>query len=233
MKLPGVAEVRDAILLELALYRSLARWIARRPDVPAGAIPIGYAQLVGPMLWLWIFGSATEAVVVEVVLRQVEAGWAEAIRLPVLVVSIWGVLWMLGLMAAYRVRPHLLTDERLRVRNSARTWVDVPLAAIAGTHATEHDLPGIVKAVHQDGGLLLVGVGSRTNLELRLTGSTVLRTSKGDLTADHVGIWVDDPRAVATRLRALGIRGLDTGLVPRPGSTTGHHDAGHSVVEPT
>ena len=30
------------------------------------------------MLWLWIFGSATEVVVVELVLRQVEAGWAEA-----------------------------------------------------------------------------------------------------------------------------------------------------------
>jgi hypothetical protein len=32
---------RDEIGQELALYRSLARWIARRPDVPAGATPIG------------------------------------------------------------------------------------------------------------------------------------------------------------------------------------------------
>lgn len=192
----------DAILLELALYRSLFRWIARRPDVPGQARPIGYAQLVGPMLWLWIFGSATEVVVVEVVLRQIDAGWAEAIRTPLLVVGIWGVLWMLGLMAAHRVRPHLLTDDTLRVRNGARTWVDVPLAALAGAQSAGHELPGIVKAVHQDGGLLLVGVSSRTNLELTLTGSTALPTSKGEVTADRVGLWVDDPRVVAAQLRA-------------------------------
>ncbi|WP_182378717.1 hypothetical protein [Nocardioides sp. WS12] len=196
------AHVRDAILLELALYGCLARWIIRRPAVPRGATPIGYAQLVGPMLWLWIFGSATEAVVVEVVLRQIDTGWAEAIRLPFLVVGIWGVLWMLGLMASYRMRPHLLTDDTLRIRNSARTWVDVPLAAIASTQSAEHELPGIVKSVHLDGGLLLVGVGSRTNLELKLTESTVLRTSKGDVTADRVDLWVDDPRGVAAQLRA-------------------------------
>lgn len=193
----------EALLLELALYRSLARWIARRPDVPAGATPIGYAQLVGPMLWLWIFGSATEVVVLDVVLRQVETGWAEAVRLPLLVVGIWGVLWMLGMMAAYRVRPHLLTDDRLRIRNSARTWVDLPLDAIAATRIIEHELPGIIRAVHLEDGLLLVGVSSRTNLELELTSSTDLRTSKGDMTAARVGIWVDEPHDTARRLRTV------------------------------
>ncbi len=201
-RLPALAW--EALLLELALYRSLARWAARRPDVPSHATPIGYAQLVGPMVWLWIFGSATEVVVIEVVLGEVDAGWAEAIRLPLLVVGIWGVLWMLGLMAAYRVRPHLLTHGRLRIRNSARTWVDVPLDAVASTHTSEHELPGIVRAVHHEDGLLLVGVSSRTNLELALTGPTVLRTSKGERTADRVGLWVDEPRLVAGQLRAMG-----------------------------
>ncbi len=193
----------EAVLLELALYRSLARWIVRRPDVPAGATPIGYAQLAGPMLWLWIFGSATEVVVIEVVLRQVGTGWADVLRLPLLAIGIWGLLWMLGMMAAYRVRPHLLTDDRLRIRNSARTWVDLPLEAMAATRTVEHELPGIVRALHHEDGLLLVGVSSRTNLEIVLTGPTVLRTSKGESTADRVGLWVDEPRDVARRLRTL------------------------------
>lgn len=200
-RLPALA--REALLLELALYRSLARWIARRPDVPAGATPIGYAQLVGPMLWLWIFGSATEVVVLEVVLRQIETSWAEALRLPLLAIGIWGVLWMLGMMAAYRVRPHLLTDDRLRIRNSARTWVDLPLDAVAATRTIEHELPGIVRAVHQQDDLLLVGVGSRTNLELKLTEPTALRTSKGVMTAGRVGIWVDEPHDTARQLATL------------------------------
>jgi len=200
-RLPALA--REALLLELALYRSLARWIARRPDVPANATPIGYARLVGPMLFLWIFGSATEVVVVEVVLRQVETGWAEALRMPLLAIGIWGVLWMLGMMAAYRVRPHLLTGDRLRIRNSARTRVDLPLDAIAATRTVEHELPGIVRAVHHEDGLLLIGVSSRTNLELVLTSPTVLRTSKGEMIAERVGLWVDEPHDVARRLRTL------------------------------
>ena len=200
-RLPIVAW--EALLLELALYRSLARWIARRPDVPAGATPIGYNRLVGPMLWLWIFGSATEVVVLEVVLRHVESSWAEALRLPLLAIGVWGVLWMLGMLASYRVRPHLLTDDRLRIRNSARTWVDLPLDAVAATRTIEHELPGVIRAVHHEDGLLLVGVSSRTNLELVLTRPTDLHTSKGTMTADRVGLWVDEPHATARQLTRL------------------------------
>ncbi|MFI5428735.1 hypothetical protein [Aeromicrobium sp. UC242_57] len=196
-----LTHVMNAVRLELALYRSIGRWLARRPDVPDGATPIGYAQLVAPMLWLWIFGSATEAIVVEVLLRHFDAPWAEAIRLPLLVVGIWGVLWMIGMMAAYRVRPHLLSEANLRIRNSARTWVDVPLNRIASVHTVEHELPGIIKAVHQDDKLLLVGVSARTNLELRLDGIADLRTSGGDVAASRVGLWVDEPRSVRTLLQ--------------------------------
>lgn len=190
----------DALLLELALYRSLARWVTRRPDTPPGAVTLGYAQLVGPMLWLWIFGSAVEVVVVEVVLQNIQAGWAEAIRLPLLAVGIWGVLWMLGMLAAYRVRPHLLIEDHLRIRNGARTWVDVPLDSVARVRAAEHELPGVIKAMHHDDGLLLVGVSSRTNLELILNGPTILRTFKGEITAASVGLWVDQPRLVTDQI---------------------------------
>lgn len=192
----------EALLLELALYRSLARWIGRRPDIPAGATPIGYAQLVAPMLWLWIFGSATEVVVVEAVLRTVDAPWAEAIRLPLLVLGIWGVLWMLGMMAAYRVRPHLLVSDRLRIRNSARTWVEVSLQDVEAVRSAEHELPGVIKSLHIDRDLLLVGVSSRTNVELSLVEPVALATSKGTTSAvTRVGLWVDQPRDVAAQLR--------------------------------
>lgn len=197
----GLGIAREALLMELALYRSLGRWIARRPDVPSEVTPIGYAQLVAPMLWLWIFGSATEVIVVEVLLRQIDTAWAGGIRILMLVIGIWGVMWMLGLMAAYRVRPHLLTSDLLRIRNSARTWVDVALADVASSQTKEHELPGIVRAVHLEDGLLLVGVSSRTNVELTLTGATVLRTSQGQVTAERVGLWVDNPRVVVGELR--------------------------------
>lgn len=200
-RLPGL--VRDALLYELALYRSLARWLARRPDVPRDATPIGYSRLVAPMLWLWIFGSSVEVVVVEVVLRHVDQPWAAAVRGPVLVLGIWGVVWMLGMLASYRVRPHLLTDTELLARSGARTWLALPLEAVQATRTVEHEVPGVVRSLHVDGELALVGVGSRTNLEVILSRPTTVTTSKGEATVSRVGIWVDEPRETAARLRPL------------------------------
>lgn len=193
--------VWEALLFELALYRSLARWVARRPDVPRGARSVGYARLVAPMLWLWIFGSAVEVVVVEVVLRHLDQPWAEAVRLPVLVLGVWGVLWMLGMLASFRVRPHLLTQSALVLRSGARTWVAVPLRAVASARTVEHELPGVIRSLSVEGPLVLIGVGSRTNLELALSEPTRLSTSKGEVTATRVGGWVDEPREVAALLR--------------------------------
>lgn len=202
-RLPALAW--EALLLELALYRSLARWVARRPDVPREAEPIGYSRLVVPMLWLWIFGSAVEVVVLDVVLHR----WWPAGRLPFLVLGIWGVLWMLGMLASMRVRPHLLTDTVIVLRSGARTRVVVPLETVVSTRLVEHELPGVVKSLHVEEetpesgslALVLVGVGSRTNLELVLGGPTRLHTSTGEVTASRVGLWADEPREVADLLR--------------------------------
>ena len=190
-----------ALTLEVTLYLALGRWIARRPGVPAGTTPIGYSRLVAPMLWLWIFGSATEVVVLDVLLSR----WWTPLRIPLLVVGIWGLVWMLGMLAAYRTRPHLLGETSLQVRDGIHARVDVPLARIASVRSVDHELPGLLKSVHVegegDGAILLIGVGSRTSLELVLTGPTTLETPHGPTTIARVGLWVDEPREVAALLR--------------------------------
>ncbi len=204
-RLPGL--LGEALLYELSLYRSLARWVVRRPDIPPRATPIGYSRLVSPMLWLWIFGSTVEVIVVEVVLRHLDQPWAATLRTPLLVLGIWGVLWMLGMLASYRVRPHLLTDADLRVRSGARTWLVLPLEAVESTRPVEHEVPGVIRSLHVDGALALVGVSSRTNLEMVLAGPTTMPTSKGEVTVSRVGIWVDEPREVAAQIKPrLGTR---------------------------
>lgn len=200
---------KGALLYELALYPALVRWVLRRPDVPQGATAIGYDRLVGPMLWLWIFGSATEVVVVDVVLRQVDAGWAHALQVPMLLLGVWGVVWMLGMRASMRVTPHLLTDDLLRVRSGARTWLEVPRAAVASARPAPRELPGTIRTFWVEDGAALVGVGSETNLELVLTGPTALRSSHGEVVVDRVGLFVDDPRDVAALLR------VPSGRLPR------------------
>jgi hypothetical protein len=193
----------EALVFELALYRSLTRWVARRPDVPCGATPIGYSRLVAPMLWLWIFGSMVEVVAVELVLRHLDQPWAAEVRLPMLLLGIWGVVWMLGVLASYRVRPHLLTDTALRIRSGARTWLRLPLEAVESTRLVEHEVPGVIRSLHVDGALALVASGSRTNLELVLAGQTTLSSSKGEVRVSRVGVWVDEPREAAAQIKPL------------------------------
>jgi hypothetical protein len=193
-----------ALRLEITLYLALVRWVARRPELPHGTVPIGYSRLVAPVLWLWIFGSAVEVVVLDVVLSR----WWAPLRVPLLVLGLWGLMWMLGMMAAYRVRPHLLGDHCLLVRDGIHARVEIPLERIAGIRRVEHELPGILRSVHceqvegeEAEALLLVGVSSRTNLELVLTGPTRLETPHGPATVTRVGLWVDEPREVAELVR--------------------------------
>lgn len=186
----------DAILLEVALYGQLLRWITRRPDVPAGATAIPYAQLAAPVVWLFIFGSAVEVVAFDLILSR----WLTFLRIPFLILGIWGLIWMLGLLASYRMRPHLLTDTHLHARSMARTDIAVPLDAIAGVQVADIDEPGIafVKVVEDR---LMVLVSGRTNLQLTLVEGTTLDTPKGEVTPATLGLWVDEPREVASLLR--------------------------------
>lgn len=190
-----------ALLLEVTLYCALLRWVTRRPDVPEETLPIRYSGLVAPMLWLWIFGSAVEVVVLDVLLHR----WWPAGRVPLLVLGVWGLVWMLGMMAAYRTRPHLLGADSLQVRDGIHARVDVRLDDIGSVRSVDHELPGLLRSVHVEGegpgATLLVGVGSRTNLELVLTGPTVLETPHGPTTVSRVGLWVDEPREVAELIR--------------------------------
>lgn len=190
-----------ALRLEATLYLALGRWVTRRRDVPPGTTAIGYARLVTPMLCLWVFGSAVEVVVLDVLLSR----WWPPLRIPLLVVGVWGLVWMLGMLAAYRVRPHLLGERVLQVRDGIHARVDVPLERISSVRTVDHELPGLLRSVHVEGegdeAMLLVGVSSRTNLELVMTGPTELDTPRGPTTVARMGLWVDEPRAVAELLR--------------------------------
>ncbi|MBM0123550.1 hypothetical protein [Pimelobacter simplex] len=202
--------VKDAVLLELAVWRCLGRWIARRPEAPPGAVQLGYSRLTAPVMWLWIFGAFAEVVAFELVLRSIDATWAHVVRIPLFVVGVWGAFWMLGMAGSFYVRRHLVLADRLVVRNGPRFRVEVPLSAVVGVRGAEHEFEGMVRTVHEEDGLLLVGPGNRTNVELTLAGPTVLATHDRDRVADRVGLWVDEPREVvrllAERTRSADVR---------------------------
>jgi hypothetical protein len=192
---------RYALRFEVNIYKSLLRWVLRRPSVPAGHEPVGYAQLVTPVLGLWIFASA-----IEIPLVHVLVPWDGA-RIVLLVAGVWGLLWMLGLLAGFRTYPHLIGDEALRIRSGPLHDIVVPLDAIAGVTAKQRSLPSSLWTLQveqtEGGAHLNVVVSGEVNVHLTLREPQTVRTRKGEADVDAISFWADEPRKVAGRLRGL------------------------------
>jgi hypothetical protein len=154
----AAALARRVLRFELGLYRSLARWVARRPRVPAGAAPFAYVGAVAAVLWAFIVVSAIEVVAVHLLLP-----W-ETVRLVVDILGLWGLVWMIGMLASLSVHPHLVDGAGLHVRYGAGTSVTVPWEAVASVAARRRSLERsktLQLAGDEHGTVLNVVVGSQ------------------------------------------------------------------------
>ena len=194
--------VRRAVVFELRLYRSLLRWVLRRPDItPPGAEAFGYAQAVTPVMWLWIFASAAEIPIIHVLIP-----W-HTVRITALVLAVWGLVWMVGLLASLKVYPHLLSGSALRVRYGASTSVVIPWREVAALTAERRDLPSTIRTLQPretgTGTDLQVGVSGQINVRVVLRHPLTVPTPKGDLEITELSFFADDPRALVGRGRQL------------------------------
>ena len=185
------ALVRRVVTFELGLYRSLFRWVTRRPDVPSDAVAFGYIGAVAALLWAFIFGSATELVVLHLLLP-----W-ETVRIVVDVLGIWGLAWMLGMMASFRVHPHLVSDSGLRTRHGATTDMAVRWDDIATIRVRERsrDKSRAVQLDKAEGiAVLNVVIASRTNVDITLRRPLVVPLRTGEESITEFRCYVDDAR---------------------------------------
>ncbi|MEV4999955.1 hypothetical protein [Nocardioides sp. LML1-1-1.1] len=189
------------VVLEVRLYGALGRWVARRPAVPAGATAWGYSRLVTPVMWLWIFGSACE-----VPLAHVLVPWP-GVRLALLVLGIWGLVWMIGMLASLKVYPHVADDDALTIRYGVFAALRVPWSAVAAVRYDDRDVEGFVRVLRPRatpaGTEVLVPVNDRVNVLLELAVPLAVRTSRGEVRAVALGIWADEPRELVAALREV------------------------------
>jgi hypothetical protein len=105
--------VRWLVTLEIGIWRSLFLLVTRRiSGQRQGVRPFAYAKAIVPVMGAFIFVSMVELPVVHLLIP-----W-DTVRLVTLVLSIWGLLWMAGLLASMKVFPHLLDAHGLRVRTA-------------------------------------------------------------------------------------------------------------------
>jgi hypothetical protein len=203
--------LRRAARFEAGTWRALARWVARRPDVPPGSTPFGYhQQLVAPSLVL-AGVSAVELVAVDVL---VPWPWTW-LRLVVLAVGVWGLLLTLGTGAAAVVYPHLVTGEGLRVRAGAGTDLTVPWDAVAGVRRVRRAHAG-VRAVRVDDGVLSAGAGNATTVAVALTRPLTAHLPGGAARVTAVHLPADDAAGLAAAVRSRTADPSGSGSRPVP-----------------
>lgn len=150
---------------EARTLTSLARWVARRPDVPAGAEAIGYSRGT-----LGIPAAMAVAASIELVAVHLLVPWP-AVRLVLDLLGIYGLVIMLGWLAGRIVHPHLLTADELELRSGPHVYARVPLKAITAVRR-ERRLSPTTAAIEAENGrsaLTLPGPDG-TSLSVELTG---------------------------------------------------------------
>jgi hypothetical protein len=194
----AIALVRRGVGFELALYRSLVRWIVRRPDIPSGAVAFTHIGAVAALLWAFIFVSAIELFVLHLLLP-----W-ETIRIIADVLSLWGLVWMLGMLASFKVYPHLVSESGLRVRRGVSVDLTVPWDAIAAIEVRERgrDKSRALQLDRDEQSTVLnVVVASRTNVDLTLRRPLPVPLPNGEESITELRLYTDDPRGLVSRVR--------------------------------
>jgi hypothetical protein len=189
-----------AVRYELGIWRSLGTWLLQLRTVPAGGRAHPYAGPITPLMTAFIVVSALELPILHLLLP-----WA-MVRLIVDVLSAGGLLWMIGLLAAVRVHPHVVTDEGIRVRYSFSVDVTVPWSAVVSVRSRVRmlDRKGTVQCEQTaTGAVLSIAMARQTTVDIVLTNLTALHLpDTGDEPVVELRIYADDPAALVADYRA-------------------------------
>lgn len=182
------------IRMELMIYASIGRAIARRPAIPPGGSGFRYHKPVLTILIIFIVLSTLEIPIVDLIVHQ----WLPA-RIFCLILGIWGVTWMIGLLCAYFMRPHTVGPEGIRVREGLE--IDIPLSwddvAVVSKrrHIDEPKTPRVMETNEEP--TLALRMQTETNVEIELERRTMIhlpgnQPKGGTHEVSIVRIWVDD-----------------------------------------
>jgi hypothetical protein len=188
-----------ALMLELRGYQSIYRFLFRRPKVPAGAVGFSYYGPILAILIVFVVLSAVELVVVDLIVRR----W-DHVRIPVLIVGVWGLIYMLGFLFGMLTRPHAVGPAGIRARYGPE--IDIPLSwdeidSVTSRRRTiQNKQPKIT--LDQDGEATLhLRMQNETNIEVQLKAPTEVRLPAGPETISKVTLYADDSKAFMNEVR--------------------------------
>lgn len=169
---------------EKVMWTSLLRWIRRRPPVDQpDTVTFDRAAGGAPLIWAFIAVAAIELVAVDLLLHR----WTAA-RIVADILGVYGLIWMVGLLAMLRMHPHAVTPDDLLLRSGPFLEVRVPRDHVEEVrlHRRYYTAAGRVQV--DDRAASLVSNG-QTQVDLRLR----LPVTVSDTEVTEIRIAVDDP----------------------------------------
>jgi hypothetical protein len=186
-----IRAARWLIRFEIGIWRSLFLWATRRvAGMRPGAEAFAYHRQIAPIIGAFIFVSAIELPVVHLLIP-----W-DTVRLVALFLSVWGLLWMIGLLASMKVFPHLLEADGLRVRFGAHVSVLVPWEAVESVAARRRSVES-GRSLQVEDGVATVPVMKQTRVDVALREPVRV----GEDEVREVRLYVDAPKTFVPAAR--------------------------------
>jgi len=184
---------------EFRLYTSTLRWLTGRwrHGVREGDIAVRYASGSAGLLLTFAYASLIETVVLAFLIP-----WP-LVREITLVLDLWGVFFILGLLASFVVRPHVIgADGSLRLRSGALLDIRIPARDIAAVRAERRTARGRRGAVDDDGCADLTQ-GGQTTVTVKLARPVTFTRPLGKQARARVfRFYAADPATAVAALRA-------------------------------
>lgn len=184
-----------ALTMERLMYASIGRAIMRRPAVPQGGRGFAYHRRTVALIVVFLVVSTIEVIAIDLLVHR----WAW-VRWPLLVLGIWGLVWMLGLLCAHLWRPHTVGPAGVRIRDGMDldvelSWNDVHAVALR-RRTFEPKTPRVF--ADGDERVLAVTVQDEANVRILLEGPTPVRLpgigpKGGEHRVTTVWLWTDEP----------------------------------------
>lgn len=190
---------RRATAMEAAGWRAMGRTIARRPVVPAGSTGHSWDQPLRAVLMTFLIVSALEVVIVDII----TARWPW-VRFPLLVLGIWGVLFMVGMWLANRTRPHLVGPDGITVRAGSDLEIVLPwdrIESVERRRRTIAEPPTAALVGDPETQALVFAIQDSTQIDIDLAEPLMVEIQETTVTVRSVRIAVDDPTAFLSAVR--------------------------------
>jgi hypothetical protein len=189
--------VARVVALEPRIWIALFKWAFRRRPLAPNEFSYHKRSAMGAFLALVLLTLPVELLLYEILIPWPTVRWI------LLVVSVYAVVWMLGLVASLRVLPYRLDAGGLRIRYGVLADGFVPYTLISAVELQRRKSPDQegLRVVTGEGAAYLAA-GGRTDLTLHLREPIVLRgLLKPHPPVRAIHLAADRPDALAAELR--------------------------------